>query len=85
MAWVGPSPLFFWGGIPPRIVFGNFMHPVTKWLAVSPMAPHPYSSEEGNRPPFPSSFQDEFNGSRYQTLACLANLLGRFATNHFCQ
>ena len=35
---------------------------------------------DGNFLPGPASLRDEFIGARYQTLACLAKILGRSAT-----
>jgi hypothetical protein len=47
----------FFLGIPPRIVFGNFMHPVTKWLAASQTIPRPERLVEGNRRPVHRPFR----------------------------
>jgi hypothetical protein len=44
------------------------------------MIPRPERTVDHNSKPGPSSRRDGFNGARYQTLACLANIRGRFAT-----
>jgi len=53
----------------------------TKWLTAPPTIPRPERRGGPQFQPSPSSLRDEFIGLRYQTLACLTNIRGRFATN----